>query len=77
MCQVIFQLSLEQMKLKIHGNLGAANSNPELLVLINNCNYTLFTKLPWLGRETAKGPFGCRVKLLPSTTHSGGFTLSL
>ena len=33
-----------------------------------------------LGQETAKGPFGLRVKLPPahlSTTHGGGFTLSL
>ena len=33
-----------------------------------------------LGQETAKGPFGLRVKLPPghlSTTHDGGFTLSL
>ena len=33
-----------------------------------------------LGKETAKGPFGLRVKLPPahlSTTHDGGFTLSL
>ena len=33
-----------------------------------------------LGQETAKGPFGLRVKLPPahlSTTHEGGFTLSL
>ena len=32
-----------------------------------------------LGQETAKGPFGLRVKLPPahlSTTHGGGFTLS-
>ena len=32
------------------------------------------------GQETAKGPFGLRVKLPPahlSTTHGGGFTLSL
>ena len=32
-----------------------------------------------LGLETAKGPFGLRVKLPPaqlSTTHGGGFTLS-
>ena len=34
----------------------------------------------WLGQETAKGPFGLRVKLQPahlSTTHGGGFTLTL
>ena len=33
-----------------------------------------------LGQETAKGPFGLRVKLPPahlSTTHRGAFTLSL
>ena len=33
-----------------------------------------------LGQETAKGPFGLRVKLPPvhlSTTQGGGFTLSL
>ena len=33
-----------------------------------------------LGQETAKGSFGLRVKLPPahlSTTHGGGFTLSL
>ena len=33
-----------------------------------------------LGQETAKGPFGLRVKLPPahlSTTHGGGFTQSL
>ena len=33
-----------------------------------------------LGQETAKGPFGLRVKLPPahlSTTHGGGFTLVL
>ena len=33
-----------------------------------------------LGQETAKGPFDLRVKLPPahlSTTHGGGFTLSL
>ena len=33
-----------------------------------------------LGQETAKGPFGLLVKLPPahlSTTHGGGFTLSL
>ena len=33
-----------------------------------------------LGQETAKGPFGLRVKLPPAhlfTTHGGGFTLSL
>ena len=33
-----------------------------------------------LGQETAKGPFGLRVKLPPahlSTTHGGGFILSL
>ena len=33
-----------------------------------------------LDQETAKGPFGLRVKLPPahlSTTHGGGFTLSL
>ena len=33
-----------------------------------------------LVQETAKGPFGLRVKLPPahlSTTHGGGFTLSL
>ena len=33
-----------------------------------------------LVQKTAKGPFGLRVKLLPahlSTTHGGGFTLSL
>ena len=33
-----------------------------------------------LGQETAKGPFGLRVKLPPahlSTTHDGSFTLSL
>ena len=33
-----------------------------------------------LGQETAKGPCGLRVKLPParlSTTHGGGFTLSL
>ena len=33
-----------------------------------------------LGQETAKGPFGLRVNLPPanlSTTHGGGFTLSL
>ena len=33
-----------------------------------------------LGQETAKGPFGLRVKLPPahlSITHGGGFTLSL
>ena len=33
-----------------------------------------------LGQETTKGPFGLRVKLPPahlSTTHGGGFTLSL
>ena len=31
-----------------------------------------------LGQETAKGPFGLRVKLPPAhlfTTHGGGFTL--
>ena len=40
-----------------------------------NCNHIIFTKLPW--PETAKGPFGLRVKLPPaylSTTHGGGFT---
>ena len=33
-----------------------------------------------LGQETAMGPFGLRVKLPPvhlTTTHGGGFTLSL
>ena len=33
-----------------------------------------------LGQEIAKGPFGLRVQLPPahlSTTHDGGFTLSL
>ena len=38
----------------------------------------LFTQLPWLGNY--EGIFGLRVELPPahlSTTHSGGFTLSL
>ena len=33
-----------------------------------------------LGQDTAKGPFGLQVELPPahlSTTHCGGFTLSL
>ena len=33
-----------------------------------------------LGQETAKGPYGLRVKLPPAhllTTHGGGFTMSL
>ena len=49
-----------------------------------NCNYIVivitFYSPSCLGQETAKGPFGLRVKLSPahlSTTHSGGFKLSL
>ena len=42
-------------------------------------NFTLRSP-SYLGQETAKGPFGLRVKLPSahlSTTHGGGFTLSL
>ena len=51
-----------------------------------NCNFFFFVIVitfyspSCLGQETAKGPFGLRVKLPPahlSITHDGGFTLSL
>ena len=51
-----------------------------------NCNFDVivivitFYSPSCLGQETAKGPFGLRVKLPPahlSTTHGGGFILSL
>ena len=47
-----------------------------------HCNVIVITfySPSCLGQETAKGPFGHRVKLPPahlSTTHGGGFMLSL
>ena len=44
------------------------------------CNAITFYSPSCLGQETAKGPFDLRVKVPPahlSTTHGGGFTLSL
>ena len=51
-------------------------SNGYFLILIEIKFYSPI----YLGQETAKGPFGLRVKLPPahlSTTHDEGFTLSL
>ena len=62
-------------------------SSPSRISLLNLPVYKLcivivitFYSPSCLGQETAKGSFGLRVKLPPahlSTTHGGGFTLSL
>ena len=54
---------------------GQTLSRPAVIVIV-----ITFYSPSCLGQETAKGPFGLRVKLPPahlSTTHDGGFTLSL
>ena len=61
-------------------NLGVRASRGVNISTQCNCNYILSYSPSCLGQETAKGPFGLRVKLPPahlSTTHDGGFTLSL
>ena len=53
-------------------------SASNIYVLLLNCNYILFSNC--IGQEIAKGPFGLQVTLPSahlSTTHGGGFTLSL
>ena len=55
-------------------------SETYLVVQINIVIVITFYSTSCLGQETVKGPFGLRVKLPPahlSTTHGGGFTLSL
>ena len=62
--------SMEYGKIVFH-------SNPYHALLVSVITFYLPS---CLGQETAKGPFGLRVKLPPahlSTTHGGGFTLSL
>ena len=57
-----------------------ANTISKSILQICNKFVITFYSPSCLGQETAKGSFGLRVKLPPahlSTTHDGGFTLSL
>ena len=46
-------------------------------ILACNCNYILFTKLPWPGDSEMTFRSSSQAEAQLSTTHDGGFTLSL
>ena len=78
------KLGEEQKKKGLHSKFGLIfppNSGAGLKQTNKNIPFVITSYSPnCFGQETAKGPFGLRVKLPPahlSTTHGGGFTLSL
>ena len=66
-----------------NNNIDPGGPGPFNLIFANQFKIVVvitFYSPSCLGQETAKEPFGLRVKLPPvhlSTTHDGGFTLSL